>query len=56
VIANHPERGAVWVESVGADPELVQLIRYHESDAPSAWSDGRLPRLHEALAAADARC
>lgn len=56
VVANHPERGAVWVESVGGSPELVELIRYHESDAPEEWSGTPLLRWHSALAGADALC
>jgi hypothetical protein len=56
VMANHPERGAVWLDSLGADPRLVALVRHHESDLPLEW--GTLPELaewHAALQSADAR-
>ncbi len=56
VVANHPERGAVWIESVGGEPDLARLVRYHESDAPPSWQGTRLETLHEELAAADAQC
>jgi hypothetical protein len=56
VLARHPERGAVWVETVGGPPEMVALIRYHEADAPSDWGGTELGRLHAALSAADAAC
>jgi hypothetical protein len=52
VVANHPERGAVWVASLGGSPELVDLIRHHESDAPAAWP-APLRQWHAILAAAD---
>lgn len=55
VVANHPARGAVWVETSGGSPELVALIRYHEDDTPDAWAGTVQARRHEALAAVDAR-
>ncbi len=55
VVANHPERGAVWVASRGGASDLVALIRYHESRAPAAWANTDLGRWHAALAWADAQ-
>jgi hypothetical protein len=52
VVANHPERGAVWVETAGGSPELVELIRYHEADPPEHWS-AETRRRHAILAEAD---
>jgi hypothetical protein len=54
VVANHPERGAVWVASRGGEPDLVALIRHHESPAPGGWADTDLGRWHASLAAVDA--
>lgn len=56
VLAHHAERGAVWVESLGAPPELVALILYHEEELPPAWRETALADWHGALAAVDARC
>jgi hypothetical protein len=56
VVTNHPERGAVWVESVGGGHDLAALIRFHESDPPAEWASSRLGRLHATLADADAQC
>lgn len=53
VVANHPERGAVWIESAGGPPELVALVRYHEDDAPGAWAGTDQGRRHAALSAVD---
>lgn len=55
-VANHPERGAVWVETEGAAPEVVALIRHHEREAPEAWRGTPLTEWHAALCAADATC
>jgi hypothetical protein len=55
VIANHPERGAIWVETQGGSPDLVALIRYHEQRAPAGWAGTDLAAWHEALAWADAQ-
>lgn len=55
VVANHPERGAAWVESCGGDHEMVSLIRYHEETAPADWMGTEQGRRHAALAAVDAR-
>ncbi len=55
VVAYHAERGAVWVESQGADPALVALIRQHERPLPPAWAGTPMARRHAALAWADAR-
>jgi len=55
VVANHPARGAVWVEAVGGDPDLAQLIRHHEAEAPPSWVGTPQGRRHAALAAVDAR-
>lgn len=54
-VAQHPERGALWVETLGGSPELVALIRYHETAAPADWRGQDLARWHAALAWADAR-
>jgi hypothetical protein len=54
-VANHPARGAVWVETQGGSDALVALIRYHESDPPVDWAGTDLARWHAALAAVDAR-
>jgi hypothetical protein len=56
VVTHHPERGAIWVETRGADPAVVELIRYHESPAPGEWAGTPLGRWHEALGRADATC
>lgn len=55
VVAHHPARGAVWAESQGADPAVVDLIRFHESPPPAAWAGTPMARRHAALAWADAR-
>lgn len=55
-VAHHPERGAIWVETAGGDPALVELIRYHEREAPADWHGLDLARWHRALTAADACC
>lgn len=55
-VANHPARGAVWVETVGGPPELVALIRLHESPAPADWAGTAQGRRHAALRAVDAAC
>jgi hypothetical protein len=55
-LANHPARGACWVESVGGDPLLGDLIRYHESLPPESWRASRQEERLLALARADARC
>lgn len=55
VVANHAERGAVWVESQGGSAELVALVRQHELPAPEAWQGSDLAGWHAALAWADAR-
>jgi hypothetical protein len=56
VLAHHPERGSVWVETVGGPPAMAALIRYHETDAPTAWSGTEIGCLHAYLAAADDAC
>lgn len=53
VLAEHPARGAVWVETQGGGADLVALIRYHESAAPAAWAGGPLTEWHAALRRAD---
>lgn len=55
VVANHAERGAVWIESQGGTAELVALVRQHELPAPEVWQGSDLARWHAALAWADAR-
>lgn len=55
VVANHPERGAVWVASQGGAAELVALIRHHERRPPEAWTGSDLAAWHAALSWADAR-
>jgi len=55
VVAQHPARGAAWAESQGADPAVVELIRYHEAPPPSAWAGTAMAERHAALAWADAR-
>lgn len=55
-VANHPERGAVWVETEGAAPDVVALIRHHEREAPAEWRGTPLAEWHAALCAADATC
>lgn len=55
-VAHHPERGAIWVQTAGGDPALVELIRHHELEAPPAWRGHDLARWHAALSAADACC
>jgi hypothetical protein len=52
-VANHPARGAVWIDTAGGSPDLVALVRYHESDPPDDWPP-RLTRWHAMLSAADA--
>ncbi len=56
VIANHPEIGAQRLAEAGADPELVELVRFHESPAPADWADTSRAQRHAALTAVDARC
>lgn len=56
VVANHPARGAVWVETAGGAPELCALIRHHEAPAPAAWAGTAQARRHAALRAVDAAC
>jgi hypothetical protein len=56
VVANHPARGAVWVETAGGTPELCALIRHHEAPAPAAWVGTPQARRHAALRAVDAAC
>jgi hypothetical protein len=53
-VANHPERGAVWIRSRGGPDELVELVRHHEEPAPERWAGTDLARWHAALARADA--
>lgn len=53
VLAEHPARGAVWVEAQGGGADLVALIRYHESDAPADWAGRPLADWHAALQRAD---
>jgi hypothetical protein len=55
VMANHPARGAVWVETAGGSADLAALIRYHEARPPSEWAGRPLLQWHEALAWADER-
>ena len=55
VVAHHPERGAVWVETAGAAPEVAALVRHHEQRAPAEWSGTPLAGWHAELAWADAR-
>lgn len=55
-VANHPARGAIWVETVGGAPDLCALIRLHESHAPAAWAGTAQGRRHAALRAVDAAC
>lgn len=54
VVANHAERGAVWVETRGGEADVVGLIRYHEQPAPAEWRDTAQGRRHAALSATDA--
>jgi hypothetical protein len=54
VVANHPARGASWVESQGGQADLVALIRFHEQPMPAEWAGQDLGRWHTALARADA--
>jgi len=55
VVANHPERGAIWLETRGGSDQLCALVRYHETELPSEWSsEPDLVRWHTQLAAADA--
>jgi hypothetical protein len=56
VLANHPERGAVWLASSGASQETCELVRYHEAAPPPHWA-GRteLLRWHATLSAEDAK-
>jgi hypothetical protein len=56
VLANHPEIGADRLAASGAERELVELVRYHESESPAAWSGTPQSARHAALASADARC
>jgi hypothetical protein len=53
-VANHPERGAVWVETQGGGGELVALIRYHERSALPVGAPPEQVLRHAALARADA--
>jgi hypothetical protein len=55
VVANHPERGAVWVSAAGGGAMLAELVRHHEDEAPAEWSGTPLAEWHAALARADAR-
>ncbi len=55
-VANHPARGAVWVETAGGDPDLCALIRYHESAAPAEWRGSEQARRLAALQEIDALC
>jgi hypothetical protein len=55
VVAHHPERGAVWVASAGAAPEVAALVRHHEQRAPTEWAGTPLAAWHAELAWADAR-
>lgn len=55
-VANHPERGAVWIETEGAAPDVVALVRYHEREAPAEWRGTAMAEWHAALCAADATC
>lgn len=55
-VANHPARGAVWVDTVGGGADLCALIRYHEAPAPPAWAGTVQARRHAALRAVDATC
>jgi hypothetical protein len=55
VVANHPERGALWIDARGGDPALVALVRWHERNPPAEWAGTDLARWHAALAWADAR-
>lgn len=55
-VANHPARGAVWVETAGGSGELAALIRHHESPAPAEWAGTAQGRRHAALRAVDATC
>ncbi len=53
-VANHPERGAVWVASAGGSDDLIELVRHHENPPPAEWSGTARARWHAALTAADA--
>lgn len=55
VMANHPARGAVWVETAGGSADLAALIRYHEALPPAEWSGLPLAEWHDTLAWADER-
>jgi hypothetical protein len=55
VVANHPERGAVWLATRGADDDLVALVRFHEAPLPEDWRGTERARWHAALAEVDAR-
>lgn len=54
-VANHPERGAVWIASAGGTDDLVELVRNHEHRLPVEWTGTARGRWHAALAAADAQ-
>ena len=54
VVANHAERGALWMTTQGASAELVALVRYHELAAPPEWAGTPQERRHAALAEVDA--
>jgi len=55
-VANHPDRGAVWIETAGAAPDVVALVRFHEREAPAEWRGTPLAAWHGALCVADATC
>jgi hypothetical protein len=54
-MANHPERGAVWIESRGGDPRLAAIVRYHETRLPPELQSGELAEWHAALRRVDAQ-
>ncbi len=56
VVAQHPEIGAQRLAAAGADVELVELVRCHESPAPPHWANTPQGERHAALTALDAQC
>ena len=55
VLEHHAARGAVWVRSAGGSPDLVALVRCHDTPAPVEWAGTSLAIWHAALQAADGR-
>lgn len=55
-LAHHPQAGSDLVRAHGACPEMADLIRHHEAEAPEEWRGTEQGRRHAALAAVDAVC